>query len=276
MYDLHLHSTYSDGIVNINDIVNAINMIGIEGFSITDHDNIEGVNLSESLSRKYNLDFISGIEFGITYKGKEIHILGYFIDIKNSNILNLIKLAKEDRINRTNKIINKLNSLGIKVNIDELKNYSKKDIISRSHFANLLVNKGYCKSIKEAFSKYLDYSGLAYVSKNFAKPYEIIRTIKDTGGVSILAHPSTINNDEIVKEIIYFGIDGLEIINSKHALSDIIKYYDLANQFKLIKTSGSDCHGKLISKYKYIGRYTQNKKNINNIKNLHEFRINGI
>lgn len=276
MYDLHLHSIYSDGINTVDDIVKNIFNLNLQGFSLTDHDTISGIKEAIELSKKYNLDFIPGVEFSVTIDNKEVHILGYYIDIYNKDINDLIKIAKENRIIRTKKIIKKLSNLNINIRQDEIEQYSSKDIVSRSHLAQILVDKKICSSIKEAFKKYLGNDGLAYVKKTSISYTDIINTIKKSGGVSILAHPGDIGDDSIVYDIIMNGIDGLEIINSKHSLEQIEKYYNISSKFNLIQTCGSDCHGKVINNYKYIGKFTLNNKNIKRIKALHKIRTRGI
>ena len=269
MYDLHLHSIYSDGIVTVDEIIESIKKLNLDGFSITDHDTTSGIFEAKQNIKDSNIEFIPGIEFGVTINSKEVHILGYFIDINNDEIQNIISIAQENRIKRTKKILKKLEEFNIRITEKDLQNYSKKDIISRSHIAYILVDKGICSSIHDAFNDYLGTDGLAYIPKISITSREIITSIKNAGGVAILAHPGDIKDDNIVMNIINEGIDGLEIINSKHNFEEIIKYYKLTKEYKLIQTCGSDCHGKLINGEKFIGRYTLNKKNIKKIKNLH-------
>lgn len=273
MYDLHLHSIYSDGIVTFNDIINSATNIQLSGISITDHDNINGLKENTKLNNS-NLVFIPGVEFSVTINKKEVHILGYYIDCYNNKINNIINLAKKYRIERTKLIIDKLKDIGIVITHDELEKYVKKDIISRSHIANLLTKKGIVSSEKEAFEKYLGPNGLVYIEKNSISSKMIIDSIKNAGGVSILAHPGNIKDDSIVLQLIEEGIDGLEIINSKHNLQQIENYYNLSSKYKLIQTCGSDCHGKYISNTKLIGKFTVNENNIERIKYLHQLRIN--
>ncbi len=273
MYDLHLHSIYSDGIVTVEEIIKSIEKLNLDGFAIADHDTTSGIPNAKQKAEYSNIEFIPGIEFGITINSKEVHILGYFIDINNEEIKKIISIAQDNRIKRTKKILKKLEEYNISITEKDLKIYSKKDIVSRSHIAYILVDKGICKNVKDAFKNYLGVNGLAYIPKVSITSIEIISAIKNSGGVSILAHPGDIKDDNIVMDIINNGIDGLEIINSKHSLEEIEKYYNLANKYKLIQTCGSDCHGKLINEKKFIGRYTLNKKNIERIKNLHFLRI---
>lgn len=274
MYDLHLHSTFSDGRFDVEKIVSEIDENNFSGMSLTDHDTVDGLNLAKDYCNKKDIDFIPGIEFGITYKKKEIHILGYFIDYNNKEISELIDKLKKDRKIRIKKIINRLKDLNLDVSFDELQKYAKKDIVSRSHIARLLVEKSYVNNIKEAFDIYLGQDGLAYIEKNNYNIKKVINIIKSAGGVSVLAHPGTIKDDDIVKEIINLGIDGIEIINSKHSLEDIVKYNDLCDNYKLIATAGSDCHGKVIDSKLLIGNYYLNYKNVEKIKKLHSIRLN--
>ncbi|QQK07614.1 PHP domain-containing protein [Miniphocaeibacter halophilus] len=276
MYDLHLHSIYSDGIVSVKEILDSILDLQLKGFSLTDHDTFNGIKEANTLAKSHNLDFIPGIEFGITMAGREVHILGYYIDINNKNIIDIVERSKRNRIERTKKILNKLSQAGINISNEEIKEYSKKDIISRSHLAQILVDKGYSSSIVNSFEKYLGSEGLAYVEKISISYKEILQAIKSSGGVSILAHPGDIGDDNIVYELIHGGIDGLEIINSKHTLEQIEKYYNISNKYHLIETCGSDCHGKIINGSKYIGKFILNKKNIKRIKALHKIRTEGM
>lgn len=272
MYDLHLHSTYSDGNLSLEEIVSICKIKNIKGISLTDHDTVNGLANMESYCYRANIDFIPGIEFGITYKGKEIHILGYFIDYKDDYILELTNKLKLNRNTRIEKILNKLKEFKIDIELKELEKYAKKDILSRAHIAQVLVDKFYVKSIKEAFDIYLGQGSLAYIEKNTYDIREIINSIKNANGVAILAHPGTIKNDDIVQEIIKFGIDGIEVINSKHSLNEIIKYNEICDTNKLISTVGSDCHGKIINENFLMGNYYFNDKNIEKIKKLHEIR----
>ena len=137
-----------------------------------------------------------------------------------------------------------------------------------------MVDKKVTNSIKESFEKYLGNNGKAYIEKETMKSYDIINAIKNSGGVAILAHPACIEDDKIVEDIIKEGIDGLEIINSKHSLNDIIKYYKICNKYQLIQTCGSDCHGNNKNFNMLIGKYNMNKKNISRIYALHKLRVN--
>lgn len=272
MYDLHLHSTYSDGNLYLEEIISKCKMNNIKGISLTDHDTVNGLSNMKKYCNIENIEFIPGIEFGITYKGKEIHILGYFIDYKDEYIIELTNKLKLDRNARIERILNKLKEFNIDIELKDLEKYAKKDILSRAHIAQVLVDKFYVKTIKEAFDIYLGQGSLAYIEKNTYDIRKIINSIKNANGVAVLAHPGTIKDDDIVQEIIKFGIDGIEVINSKHSLNEIVKYNEICDNNKLIPTVGSDCHGKIINENLLMGNYYFNYKNIAKIKKIHEIR----
>lgn len=266
MYDLHIHSLYSDGKFDIENILINARKKKLKGIALTDHDTIDGLEEMNLLSKKYDIDFIPGIEFSVSYKNKEIHILGYDIDYKNKDLINLCNILKKDREKRTIKIIDKLKSLNINIEYDELLKYSKKDIIGRLHIAQLLVDKKYVKNIKEAFDIYLGNNKKAFIKKDTKDICQILKIIKKIGGVSILAHPVTLKDDKIVKEIIELGVNGLEIINSKHTYNDILKYNIICDRYNLLKTGGSDCHGLMIENNTLLGNYLVSEKYVNQIK----------
>ncbi|WP_297810815.1 PHP domain-containing protein [uncultured Finegoldia sp.] len=268
MIDMHIHSTESDGILNIEDIINISKKYHLDNFAISDHD------VLVSKLKFNNSKIIKSVEFGISYKNKEIHILGYFVDNSNTNLNNLVDLARIDRQKRIDVFKEKFFKLGILIDKNAVLNYSKEKIFSRSNLAQYLVDIKICKTKNEAFKKYLSENGKCYVQKNFTTIKEIIDSIKSASGVAILAHPVTINDDIIINEIIDMGIDGIEVINSKHNFADIIKYLNLAINKKLLYTAGSDCHGKKYNNQYLLGHFSINRKIFESISTLHEIRSN--
>lgn len=269
LYDMHIHSTYSDGQLTPEEIQSKMKSWKIKG-SIIDHDNV-----------KYYLDqkdtvFIPGVEFGLTYKGEEIHLLAYFIDPHNEQIMDLTTKLQKDRMRRIHKTVALLEELGISITIEEIKMKSKGSILSRSHIGEILYEKGYTKSIKDSFNKYLNPGKPAYVEKKAVNVEHILHVIRTSNAVSILAHPKTIKDQSIVLDIIDMGVDGIEIINSKHSYSEIIHYIKLAERFQLIKTCGSDCHGKEYNGRMLLGYYGMNYKALKPMIHLHQLRKKGL
>lgn len=271
MFDLHIHSIYSDGNLNLERIINILNKRQIHGFSITDHDCLDGLEEAATISKRYNIKFIPGIEFGVSYKKREIHVLGYYIDYKNEKLNDFVAKLKDDRKIRINKTLSRLNELNIRIKESDLYKYKGSDFVSRSHIAMYLKDNNYVYSINEAFEKYLGENGLAYIEKNEIELKDVLNIIKISSGVAVLAHPFKLTKDEII-EIINCGVDGIEVINSKHNKDNIIKLMKLAVEYNLIKTSGSDCHGRLYDEEYLMGKFLCPNSSIKRIESLHDLR----
>ncbi|HEY4543334.1 MAG TPA: PHP domain-containing protein [Tissierellaceae bacterium] len=245
-FDLHLHTTHSDGELSPEELIDIAFDLGLSGVAITDHDCVSAIEIAKNhiLDKNYNnFELIPGIEFGTTYNHDEIHILGYFIDYKNKDLLEMIDKLNTWRFERTYKIIDKLNKVGIEIYpediIDENSNFT-----GRVDIAKEMLKKGYVTSISEAFEKYIGIGNSCYVEKNTLTVEEIINVIKNAGGVSVLAHPILIKNYKSFEHVINSGIDGIEYIHSKQSITDSITLKNYALNKELILTGGSDCHGR--------------------------------
>lgn len=273
MVDLHIHSIASDGALDVEDIILLAKDKKLTNISISDHDTVD--KLKEINNKNIDkINIIDAIEFGISIANTEAHILAYYIDIYNEEINDMIARAREDRYNKEDKYIENFSKIGIEINKEELTKYFKNSLFSRSYLADYLVDKGYCTNKNEAFQKYLSKDGICYAKKEYASIGEIISVIKRAGGIAVLAHPKTLHNDLLVEEIIKEGIDGLEVLNSKHTKEDVIKYLNLCDKYKLIYTCGSDCHGRIINQNYLLGNYKISDKIISRLEALHKIRSN--
>lgn len=255
-FDLHIHTNHSDGMFSPSQVVDLAIEQGLNGIAITDHDTITGIEEAINHSLNYN-DFkvIPGIEFSCVYRDEEVHILGYFIDYKDPNIINMTNRLKSARINRGLDIIKKINGLGLNLTIEEVKDFSGDDYIGRPHIARALIKNGYVYTIQEAFDKYLNRGKPAYVERYKMTIEDTISLIKDGGGISILAHPGLLKDKSIVKHCISLDIDGIECIHSKHSRNDTKLFLGITNENRLIATGGSDCHGDLTGGTLLLGKY---------------------
>ncbi len=241
--DLHIHTTASDGSLSPGKIVRKAYEMGYSAIAITDHDTIDGINEAKSVGENIGLEVIPGIEINTEFKKHEVHILGYFIDQFNQELLVKLDEVKKARINRVKKIINKLNDINIDISEEEVFSLSDGGAVGRSHIARILHEKGYVNSFSEAFDKYIAIGKVAYVERYRLTPNEAIELIENAGGIPVLAHPALIKNDKIVKEIINMGVKGLESYYYEHDLQDTKKYLKIAKKNKLLITGGSDDHG---------------------------------
>lgn len=240
--DLHTHTYYSDGVLSPTELINKAIENEIEILSITDHDSVNGVAEAIQYGKRVGVEVIPGVEISTDVEDKEIHLLGYFIDINNNNLTNYLEFFKVERLNRAKRIIEKLNYLGVSISINDVIKKTQNSSIGRPHIANALIELGYVKNFYEAFDKYLRDNGPAYEKKNHLSAVSAIKLIGDAGGVTILAHPGNLN-ESILTSLIKSGIDGIEIVHPSHSDSQMRFYKGVVNSYFLLQTGGSDYHG---------------------------------
>lgn len=243
--DLHIHSTYSDGFLSPEKIVEISINKGLKCISITDHDTIA----SQYITQKdiEDIDIIPGVEFSTEYQGREIHILGYFIDIKDTKILKVLQRLQKTREERALEILEKLKKVNIDISMEEIRLHSTSSF-GRGNIASAIVQRGYAKNNKEAFSKYLDKDKIAFVKGEKVNYKDILEVINEASGIPILAHPGNIYRsmgvEDIIKEFKCYGLKGLEVYHISHNKNQINTFYNLSKKYKLCITGGSDFHGK--------------------------------
>lgn len=244
-YDLHVHTTASDGVLSPVEVVDKAYERGLCGIAITDHDTVDGLEPAISYQKAKDLPIavIPGIEMNTEADGQEIHILGYYIDYYNLGLKGRLQEIREARHERAEKMIDKLRGMGILVSFSQVENLAKGDLIGRPHIAQALMEKNYVCSIKEAFEKYIGRGKPAYVSRYKFLPQEAVDLIKKAGGISILAHPGLIKKQEVVSSIIKLGIEGIEVYYPEHSDRQINVFTELCRKNKLLITGGSDYHG---------------------------------
>lgn len=268
-FDLHVHTNHSDGMLSPAEIVDLGVRMGLSGMAITDHDTITGIEEAVKQSNKYdNFIVIPGIEFSSIYNNEEVHILGYFIDYKSPSLIEMTNILKKSRIERGEKIIEKLNSLGYKISIEDVKSLSGDDYIGRPHIARALINQGYVYTIQEAFDRFLNRGCPGYVQRYNMTIDETIQLIKSNKGMAILAHPGLLKDKSIIHHCLLSGIDGIECIHSKHSETDVDYFTQIAKDNNLIITGGSDCHGDTSRGPLLLGQYFIDLNNISQFKEL--------
>ncbi len=244
--DLHTHSTYSDGTLTPEEIVNHADNIGLKAVALTDHDTVSGLDDFMKANPK-KVEKVPGVEISVQMEGYNFHMVGLFIDKSNGIIEEKLEILQKERANRNFKIIKKLNELGFKISIDELKEIAGEQL-GRPHIAFMLYKKGYCSSPEEAFEKFLRKGAPAYFDKFRYSPKEAIDMIHSSKGIAILAHPGLIkidNNEkiELVKFLKTLGLDGIEVFYSDHTEEDEKFFMEIAKKEGLLISGGSDFHG---------------------------------
>jgi 3',5'-nucleoside bisphosphate phosphatase len=265
-YDLHIHTNSSDGVLKPEEIFKIASDIGLRGIAITDHDTVGAISLCEELSDKYNIDFIPGIELSSEYNESEIHLLGYYLDYRNPELLKLLNNFQVERLSRINKMIDKACGLGYKVTIEEIiGNQSDGDeagiyinSIGRPHLARALINKGYFKNMNDAFDKFLGNGKPGYVERLKFQAEEGIKTIRRFGGIPVLAHPGLIKLSSskleiLIQEFIDYGLMGIEVYHTDHTMETSYMLAKIANKYNLLITGGSDYHAPSTNRELSIG-----------------------
>lgn len=244
--DLHTHSTFSDGTFTPLQLVKYAEEKGLKAFAITDHDTTEGIKEAKSIET--NVEVISGVEISTRYDKKEIHIVGLYVNENDADLNKQLKYYREKRVTRNFEILEKLNSLGVDITIDDVKESCTGDVISRAHIAKALVSKGFVGSYTEAFDRYLGDNKCAYVPRETLNYEESMELITKAGGVPVLAHPllykmGDTNLENMMVKLRQKGLKAVEVYYSTHSNSDTQHVMAMANRVGLIYSGGSDFHG---------------------------------
>ncbi len=241
--DLHIHTTHSDGLFSPAKVVETAVKVGMRVIAIADHDTVSGYEEALSYATE-ELTLVSAVELSTAQNGTELHILGYLIQHDDPVFVQRIREFRDERLLRGERIVEKLNELGIELSMDAVRRVAGNSALGRPHVAEALVEQEFVRTFNEAFARYLGYHAPAYVPKYHLTPREGIDLVHAAGGVAVLAHPGTLGCDDIIPELAGIGLDGIEAIYPLHNYHVMAKYKKLASDLGLIVTGGSDCHGR--------------------------------
>ena len=217
--------------------------LGIEVISLTDHDSVEGVREAQAAGEAHGVKVVPGAELSVHVENKDVHILAYFVDADSESLRATLQMYRDERLHRAERIVKKLNSMGVRITFEQVLAKAAGGAIGRPHLADVLVEEGCCFSSNEAFQKYLGYGKPAYQSKYVMAPDEAIDVIHEAGGIAVIAHPALYGADELLSELVAAGVDGIEVWHIKHTPSHVAKYQAFADAHGLLVSGGSDCHG---------------------------------
>lgn len=254
--DLHIHTLYSDGTYRVPEVFRIAKKHGFSAVSITDHDSTDSYHEALALSVNYGIEIIPGVELSCEYGEYDIHILGYFMDPFNEKLIGYLKDFRTARAERAFKITELLQEDGFDIKYEDILKISPDGAIARPHIAQLLIEKGYAYSIQDAFVKFLRTGTKYCVSKYKISPADAIELIHQSGGLAFVAHPFYLKDDPGVLDVlITSGIDGIETIHSSYD-KETAEYLDsLSKEAGLLRSGGSDCHGKRKFGKKLMGQY---------------------
>ena len=246
--DLHIHTTFSDGVLKPDEVVVLAESRGLAAIAITDHDTAAGIGEALAKGNENGIEVLSGIEMSTWHGDTSMHILGYCFDQKDSRFNNRLQLLQEGRDTRNARIIENLKQLGIKVDLSELTQYSAYGQTGRPHIARLLVDKGITKTIDLAFKQYLGRGAAAYAERFRFSAHDAIAMIREAGGIAVLAHPASLDPTlrsipSLLGELRDKGLEGVEVYYPSHSPKAVKALLNMAEEFDLLITGGSDYHG---------------------------------
>ena len=246
--DLHVHSTESDGTLTPEDLVAEAKKVGLAAFALTDHDTCQGVCKAMPLAASAGIELIPGIELSTDYHGKEVHIVGLYIDIENEQLLKKTAEYRKCRSERNALMVEALQKEGLSITMEELVAENPDCVITRANIARFLYEHGQIKSVREAFDRYIGDHCKCYVGRLKVASTDAVRLIKEAGGTAILAHPllyglSNTNLQKMIDELKPAGLDGLEAIYSTYTTGEEQQMKRLARENGLLISGGSDFHG---------------------------------
>ena len=241
--DLHIHTDFSDGTMSPEQVVKEASKLNFRTIAITDHDTVDAIEIAQIVGNMEGVDIIPAIELSSNFSSTGIHLLGYFVDIKNSALLEKLADLRSERVERIKKITMKLRALGVNIEDQEVFDVSKEGSPGRMHIADVLCRKGYCSGIRESFQKYLSDNGPAYVPKEALTLKDAIELIISSDGVPVLAHPGVNKRDTLIPKMVEYGLQGIEVYYPTHQPDAVKRYMRFAKKYDLVATGGSDCHG---------------------------------
>ncbi len=248
--DLHTHTTASDGSSSPEELVRLASSLGLSAVAITDHDNVSGIEEAMQAGDKYGVEIVPGIEISVDFNSGTMHMLGYYIDYRDSTLLEKLAFLQSERDTRNTRIVKKLNELGMKITYDEVKSIADGQV-GRPHFAQILQRKGFVKDFNEAFDRFLGKGKPAYAEKGRFNTEDAIGLILNTGGIPVLAHPPYLyisdymNLKKTISGLKSLGLMGIETYYSTHTQKQTENLVKISNELDLLITGGSDFHGEI-------------------------------
>lgn len=242
--DLHSHTTASDGALSPRELVREAVKHGVRVLAVTDHDSTEGLaEAFDEASRHPGVTIVPGLEINCDVAGGEVHVLGYCVDHEAAWFQEFLREQRVERAARVHRIAERLAELGLPIDPDEVFAICKEGSPGRPHVAQVMVNRGYVGSIKEAFDRYLSATGPANVPRKRLTPADAVRVIRRARGVPVIAHPGLAKRDDMIPELVEAGLLGIETYYSEHSPAQVRAYLGLCDRYGLVATGGSDFHG---------------------------------
>ncbi|MDO5551395.1 MAG: PHP domain-containing protein [Lachnospiraceae bacterium] len=246
--DLHVHSNASDGTLSPTQVVELAAKKGLAAIALTDHDTTAGIEEAVKAADRTGIELVPGIEFSCVYQKTEIHILGLYINIHDPAFSAQLQKLLDIRSQRNEEMIRRFQADGFSITLEDLQAGNPDTVITRAHFARILTEKGYASSMDQAFKQYLQYGGKYCLRKEKIAPQHAMKILTDNHAFPSLAHIMQYKlgweeNEKLIAYLKDLGLQGLEVYHSSHNAGQIPRLQQLAKDYGLLPTGGSDFHG---------------------------------
>lgn len=250
--DLHCHTTASDGTLSPAELVRRASLDHVDTIAVTDHDTVDGVEAAQRSGDQHGVRVVAGIEISARHATRNVHMLGYFLDPHLQELLDALEAVRKDRVDRAEKIVERLCELGFPLSMDDVRAQAAGDVVARPHIARALVARGHVASVRDAFTPdLLSDGGRADVPKRAMSARDAIRVVREAGGAAVIAHPCVGHHEgeaqrvplALLEDLAGAGLAGVEVEHPDHPPLLRDELHRVANDLGLIATGGSDFHG---------------------------------
>ena len=246
--DFHTHTTASDGTLSPRALVRKAVEHGVGVLAITDHDSTEGLAEAGDEAARHGITLVPGVEINCEIerangRRAEVHVLGYFVDVTDVTFQEFLSDRRRERVRRVEAMCERLAALGMPLPASEVFALAGDGAAGRPHVAQAMVDRGYARSVREAFDRYLGASGPVRAPRFDLPPADAVAVIRRARGVPVLAHPGLIGDDGVIPPLIAAGLLGIESYYAMHSAGQTTTYLGLCRERGLVATGGSDYHG---------------------------------
>jgi 3',5'-nucleoside bisphosphate phosphatase len=249
MIDLHVHTHMSDGTLSPGEVVRRAANRGLTAIAITDHDTVAGIRPAMETGTSVGIEVVPGVEISSAWPGGILHMLGFYVNPHDPILVRSLDYLKQGRQERIPKILAKLNERNVLISLDEVDREAVGGVPGRPHVAAVMVQKGHVRKFQDAFDRYLKRGAPAFVEKLKLLPAEAIRVIKAAGGIPVLAHPHSLDQDDpqhvedVITNLVNQGLEGIEAYYPRHTPRQTALFLNIAAKYDLVVTGGTDFHG---------------------------------
>jgi len=246
--DLHGHSTISDGALTPAEVAARANAHGVDAWALTDHDEIDGIAEARDAAQALGMRYVTGVEISVTWAARTVHIVGLRFDETNDDLARGLAQTRSGRERRAREMAAQLATAGIPGAFEGALRYvGNPDLISRTHFARYLVERGVCTDIGDVFRHYLTEGKPGFVPHRWAALQEAVGWIRGAGGIAVVAHPGRYEFDDLTLDVFLnefkrYGGAGIEVVTGSHTVDEYDRFAKVARSYGLLASRGSDFH----------------------------------